>query len=260
MLVTDGGAPLRIARPGHAVLHWRHPAVTVVDTVGAGDSLAAGLLAGLLDAGVTAGPRWRRCPTSDLLRLVDDAALVAALNCTRVGADPPTRAEFTPPAPDGERRLRLVGFEELSAAALRERLLARRAEFWAGSALDDATVLALHDPLFFHQFGGFGAVARTPDGDDAGYLLGVVTADGSPSSMPSPCTRSGAVAASRGGWWSGSPASRRDRRPRGAGGRRPRGRRRPGARRAVRRLGSMSAGHAGPGADRVLLTRFLPLR
>ena len=26
--------------------------------------------------------------------LVDDAALVAALNCTRVGADPPTRAEL----------------------------------------------------------------------------------------------------------------------------------------------------------------------
>jgi fructokinase len=25
---------------------------------------------------------------------VDDAALVAALNCTRVGADPPTRAEL----------------------------------------------------------------------------------------------------------------------------------------------------------------------
>ena len=25
VLVTDGGAPLRIARPGHAVLHWRTP-------------------------------------------------------------------------------------------------------------------------------------------------------------------------------------------------------------------------------------------
>ena len=73
--------------------------------------------------------------------------------------------------------LHLVGFEELSATALRERLLARRAEFWAGSALDDAAVLALHDPLFFHQLGGFGAVALTPDGEDAGYLLGVVSAD-----------------------------------------------------------------------------------
>ena len=33
-------------------------------------------------------------PDEDLLPIVDDAALVAALNCTRVGADPPTRAEL----------------------------------------------------------------------------------------------------------------------------------------------------------------------
>ena len=95
VLVTDGGSPLRIARPGHAVLHWRTPRVTVVDTVGAGDSLAAGLLAGLLEAGVTDRAALEALTDDDLLRLVDDAALVAALNCTRVGADPPTRAEFT---------------------------------------------------------------------------------------------------------------------------------------------------------------------
>ena len=93
--LTDGGSPLRIARPGHAVLHWRTPRVTVVDTVGAGDSLAAGLLAGLLEAGVTDRAALEALTDDDLLRLVDDAALVAALNCTRVGADPPTRAEFT---------------------------------------------------------------------------------------------------------------------------------------------------------------------
>ena len=94
VLVTDGGAPLRIARPGHAVLHWRTPRVTVVDTVGAGDSLAAGLLTGLLQAGVTDRAALEALPDEELLRLVDDAALVAALNCTRVGADPPTRAEL----------------------------------------------------------------------------------------------------------------------------------------------------------------------
>jgi GNAT superfamily N-acetyltransferase len=73
--------------------------------------------------------------------------------------------------------LRLVGFEQLSAGVLRERLLAGRAEFWSGSALDDESIRALHDPIFFHQLGGFGAVALTPDGGDAGYLLGVVSAD-----------------------------------------------------------------------------------
>jgi fructokinase len=95
VLVTDGGAPLRIARPGRAVLHRQTPRVSVVDTVGAGDSLAAGLLTGLLEAGVTDRASLEALPDADLLRLVDDATLVAALNCTRVGADPPTRAELT---------------------------------------------------------------------------------------------------------------------------------------------------------------------
>ena len=94
VLVTDGGSPLRIGRPGHAVLHWRTPRVTVVGTVGAGDSLAAGLLTGLLESGVTDRAALEALDDEDLLRLVDDAALVAALNCTRVGADPPTRAEL----------------------------------------------------------------------------------------------------------------------------------------------------------------------
>ena len=94
VLLTDGDAPLRIARPGHSVLHWNTPRVTVADTVGAGDSLAAGLLTGLLDAGITSRDALARLSDEHLLRLVDDAALVAALNCTRVGADPPTRAEL----------------------------------------------------------------------------------------------------------------------------------------------------------------------
>jgi GNAT superfamily N-acetyltransferase len=73
--------------------------------------------------------------------------------------------------------LRLVGLEELSATALRDRLLAAADEFWAGARLDAGAVRALHDPLFFHQLGGFGAVALTPDDRDAGYLLGLVSAD-----------------------------------------------------------------------------------
>ena len=94
VLLTDGGAPLRIARPGRPVLHRSPPEVTVVDTVGAGDSLAAGLFSGLLAAGVTGRAALEALSDDDLLAVVDDAALVAALNCTRVGADPPTAAEL----------------------------------------------------------------------------------------------------------------------------------------------------------------------
>ena len=94
VVLTDGGAPLRIARPGAPVLRREIPRVDVVDTVGAGDSLAAGLLTGLLGAGITDRATLQAASDEQLLHLVDDAALVAALNCTRVGADPPTRAEL----------------------------------------------------------------------------------------------------------------------------------------------------------------------
>ncbi|RBY90945.1 PfkB family carbohydrate kinase [Blastococcus sp. TF02A-30] len=94
VLVTDGGGPLRVARPGRPLLHRASPRVAVVDTVGAGDSLAAGLLSGLLAAGVTDRVALEQLPDERLLEILDDAALVAALNCTRVGADPPTRAEL----------------------------------------------------------------------------------------------------------------------------------------------------------------------
>jgi fructokinase len=94
VVLTDGGAPLRIARPGRELVHREPPRVTVTDTVGAGDSLAAGLLAGLLEAGVTTRAALEQLPDEELLPIVDDAALVAALNCTREGADPPTRNEL----------------------------------------------------------------------------------------------------------------------------------------------------------------------
>jgi GNAT superfamily N-acetyltransferase len=157
-------------------------------------------------------------------------------------------------------RLRLVGFEELSAATVRERLLARRAEFWAGSALDDGSVLALHDPLFFHQLGGFGAVALTPDDEDAGYLLGVVSAD-----------RLGVVhaVAVHPRWRNRGVATLLVERfaavAAGAGARAVQAVAVP-ADPAVLALGARfgasvapSPGHAGPGADRVLLTRAVPL-
>ncbi len=94
LLLTDGAGPLRVARPGRPLLHRETPSVTVVDTVGAGVSLAAGLLTGLLEAGVTSRAALEALSDEQLLALVDDAALVAALNCTRIGADPPTRAEL----------------------------------------------------------------------------------------------------------------------------------------------------------------------
>lgn len=94
VVLTDGGAPLRVARPGRPLVHREPPQVTVADTVGAGDTLAAGLLGGLLTAGVTSRSALEAVEDDELLCIIDDAALGAALNCTRVGADPPTRGEL----------------------------------------------------------------------------------------------------------------------------------------------------------------------
>jgi len=156
--------------------------------------------------------------------------------------------------------LSLVGFEALSAAALRDRLLARRAEFWADSALDEPAILALHDPLFFHQLGGFGAVARTPDGEDAGYLLGVVSADRLAvvhAVAVHPDWRRRGVARLLVERFADLAAS--------TGARAAQAVAVPGDTAVLafgERFGASvapSPGHAGPGADRVLLTRRLPL-
>jgi GNAT superfamily N-acetyltransferase len=142
---------------------------------------------------------------------------------------------------------------------VRARLLARRNEFWAGSGWTDEAVRAVHDPLFFHQLGGFGALALLPDDTDAGYLLGVVSAD-----------RLAVVHAL---------AVHPDHRRRGLAGalveRFARLATTVGARvlqavvpaeSAATALGSRlgasvtrSPAHAGPGADRLVLTRALPL-
>jgi fructokinase len=92
---TSGG--LRVRRPG--VL------VTVIDTVGAGDTFSGALLAGLHDRGLlgaAARPALRAVDQPTLHALLDEAALAAAITCSRRGADPPTRADLT-------ARYRVVG-------------------------------------------------------------------------------------------------------------------------------------------------------
>lgn len=156
--------------------------------------------------------------------------------------------------------LRLVGFEELSAGALRGRLLGRLGEFWAGSAVPLAAARALHDPVFFHQLGGFGAVALTPDDGDAGYLLGVVSADRLAvvqALAVHPGHRRTGVAGALLHRFAGLAA--------GCGARVAQAVVLPGDDVALalgERFGAPvapSVGHAGPGEDRLVLTRALPL-
>jgi fructokinase len=94
VLVTRGaeGASLfarggvRVARPARKI--------EVADTVGAGDSMMGGLLAALFDRNAIDSSAMERLAETDLAAILDFALAVAAVTCSRVGADPPRRAEL----------------------------------------------------------------------------------------------------------------------------------------------------------------------
>ena len=67
------------------------PPTDLVDTVGAGDSFMAALVAVLLEWG-----NPRELDAGRLRTLLDAAGLAAAVTCTRRGANPPTRRELPP--------------------------------------------------------------------------------------------------------------------------------------------------------------------
>jgi fructokinase len=77
------------------------PRIEVVDTVGAGDSFMAAVLAVLLDWELTTGgPGTLTALDEDRVRLLLSAAVsAAAVTCGRRGANPPTRRELPPTWP-----------------------------------------------------------------------------------------------------------------------------------------------------------------
>ena len=89
VVITDGPdgahvfhtANLRFTRPGREI--------TVADTVGAGDAFTAGLLDALIRNDIHTPTRLRQAALDDLIRATDDAILISALTCERIGADPP---------------------------------------------------------------------------------------------------------------------------------------------------------------------------
>jgi len=72
------------------------PPIDPVDTVGAGDAFMAGLLAALDRAGRLDRDALRAIAADDLADALRFAQRVAAITCTRVGADPPWRADLSP--------------------------------------------------------------------------------------------------------------------------------------------------------------------
>ena len=67
--------------------------VTVIDTVGAGDTFCAGVLARLADEAILSREKVLSLTEQELRAVINFAAAAAALNCTREGANPPRRSE-----------------------------------------------------------------------------------------------------------------------------------------------------------------------
>jgi fructokinase len=102
------GAALTVVTLGPRGVTWRaasgeehhEPAkeVSVVDTVGAGDSFMAGLVSGLLDDGLLGGPdaraRLRGAGLAQVRPAVDRALSTSGLTVRRAGAYAPTREEI----------------------------------------------------------------------------------------------------------------------------------------------------------------------
>jgi fructokinase len=90
VIVTDGPRPARALLPAQEV-SVDVPAVRVVDTIGAGDAFGAAFLGWWSGNELGRDGLHRPGPVREALRA---AAEVAALTCTRVGAEPPWLAEI----------------------------------------------------------------------------------------------------------------------------------------------------------------------
>jgi fructokinase len=96
VLVTRGGAGVTVLRQGDVGIERVDVPgfdVAVVDTVGAGDSFSAGVLAALAARNIFDRAALLALPRSELEAVLRYGAAVAAINCTRPGADPPRTAE-----------------------------------------------------------------------------------------------------------------------------------------------------------------------
>jgi fructokinase len=83
-----------VAASGDGFVDVAGIAVAVVDTVGAGDSFGAALVAALVDAGAFGPGATRAADDGVLDRAVSYAVAASAITCTRTGAVPPSRDEI----------------------------------------------------------------------------------------------------------------------------------------------------------------------
>lgn len=94
IVLTRGNAGVRAWLGEAEIAQGPVPVTDLADTVGAGDTFTATLLAGLAAAGRLTPQGLERLEPDRLAALLHRAATAASLNCAREGCDPPTRAEI----------------------------------------------------------------------------------------------------------------------------------------------------------------------
>ncbi|MBN8494184.1 MAG: carbohydrate kinase [Burkholderiales bacterium] len=94
VVVTRGGDGALAWRAGGETLQIAPVPVTVVDTVGAGDTFQAALLTGLAERGVWSSAALRALAAPAWQQVLEWAARAAAITCSRRGADLPRRNEL----------------------------------------------------------------------------------------------------------------------------------------------------------------------
>jgi fructokinase len=98
VLITKGSEGVDVYRDGNLLFNVPSRKITVVDTVGAGDTFTANLLAQLQEnnhLGENPTEKLMNLKDEDLHTYVHIAGIAASINCERAGAEPPTKQEVT---------------------------------------------------------------------------------------------------------------------------------------------------------------------
>ncbi|MEY4452010.1 MAG: hypothetical protein RLZZ380_1131 [Actinomycetota bacterium] len=97
VFITKGSEGVDVYRDGNLLFNVPSRKINVVDTVGAGDTFTANLLAQLLEnnhLGNNPTEKLLNIKNEDLHTYVHIAGIAASINCERAGAEPPTKAEL----------------------------------------------------------------------------------------------------------------------------------------------------------------------
>ncbi len=101
LVCTRGPKGALALLPSGRVVEVPGRTVDIADTVGAGDSFMAGLLSGLLDAGLVGGPdarsRLRKARGGAVVPAITRGVTASAATVSRAGAHAPSRADLTRP-------------------------------------------------------------------------------------------------------------------------------------------------------------------